>query len=566
LHIYHRGSLDSSERTTQVSNSLQPSGAKFHLHHQLIMFENNTLDVQVASSINISPELRQGTPTTVPLSIIDSTVSGFARCAGIWYYDPPSSSDAVILVSHLRGSLSKTLNAYPQLCGRVHFATPKPNAGHTNRYRRVHVTYNAPTDIGIPFVEATSPKKLIDFIPSTEIRKASIKAWDVSQLPSDELFPPTPLALSSGSTPRDAPNLIIQVTTFACGSTAIALEFTHCLADAHAMSVFVKDWAATNQALLKGEPLPTLYPVFDPQLLDSAAAGDIDAETPDPALQQQARSLPFHRYDWYKPVPNQPFPLRVPPDFDHTAKLSPTDPIPWADWDVNAPALHRILHFSSEELQRVYDQTVSQDPASKLSKHDALLAHLWTRINVARLNSPETQTYLNMTFGIRPRTSPPLPDNFLGSPILLAAIASPLPPSWTPDQAPPLSETAKQIRATLQAFTPSAIAAHLHDAAFEYCPQRIWQGFLGRKHLLLTTWLYLGVQNIDFVGKGSPKLRFFESVMPSCDGLVQIMEAPGEGAGGEGHWSRNGVDVNLFLEKGGMERLLADELLWGGSS
>ena len=60
-------------------------------------------------------------------------------------------------------------------------------------------------------------------------------------------------------------------------------------------------------------------------------------------------------------------------------------------------------------------------------------------------------------------------------------------------------------------------------------------------------------------------MRFVESVMPSGDGLLQIMEAPGEKVGGEGHWSRNGVDVNMFLEKEAMERLLADKLLWGGS-
>ena len=365
------------------------------------MFENNSLDVQVVSSINIFPKSTHRTPTTVPLSIIDSTVSGFARCAGIWYYDPPSSLEVILLVSQLRESLSNTLNAYPQLCGHVSLATSKTNGGHTDRYRRVHVTYNAPTDVGLPFVEATSSKKLTDFLPSTKIRKASIKAWDASQLPSEELLPSTPLALSSDTTPQDAPNAIIQVTTFRCGSTAIALEFTHCLADAQTMSIFVKDWAATHQALLKGEPLPTLYPVFDPQLLDSAAAGDIDAKFPDPVLQSQARGLPFHRFDWYKPVPSQPWPLAIPPDFDHTVKLSPTDPIPWDDWNVNAPVLHRILHFSSEELERVYHQAVSQDQASKVSKHDALLAHLWTRINAARLHSPETQTYVNMTFGIR---------------------------------------------------------------------------------------------------------------------------------------------------------------------
>lgn len=528
------------------------------------MFQNNSLDVHVTSSGKVFPESSQGSSTTVPLSIIDSTVSGFARCAGIWYYEPPAHSDASLSTSHLRDALSKTLKSYPQLCGRVCYAKQQPNNGHTNRYHRVHVTYNAPTDIGIPFIVATSPKILADFIPSTASRKSSLKAWDVSQLPSDELFPPTSLALSSDSTPTDTPNVVIQITTFACGSTAIALEFTHCLADAHAMTVFVKDWASISRALLAGEPLPALSPVFDPQLLDSAAAGDIDAKAPDPGLQEKARSLPFHRFDWYKQVPDQPWPLRVPPDFDYSQKLSPTNPIPWEDWDVKAPALHRILHFSAEEIESIYAHTISQDPESKVSKHDALLAHLWTRINTARLNSPEMKTYLNMTFGIRPRLSPPLPDNFLGSPILIAAIPS---PSSLSAQEPEtlLSQSAKQIRSTLQAFTPSAIGAHLHDAAFEYCPQRIWQAFLGRKHLLLTTWLYLGVHDIDFVGKGGPGLRFVESVMPSCDGLLQIMEAPGDKGDGTGHWSRNGVDVNLFLEKGSMERLLGDDMLWGGS-
>ena len=526
------------------------------------MSGDNSFDVQVTSCNNVFPESRQVLSTTVPLSILDSTVSNFARCAGIWYYNPPTDPKKALSATRLQEALSKTLNSYPQLCGRVHYAKAQPNMGHANRYRRIHVTYNAPTDTGIPFIVAISPKNLADFIPSTATRKSSLKAWDVSQLPSNELFPPTPLALSSETSPPDAPNAIIQVTTFACGSMAISVEFTHCLSDAHAMAVFLKDWASTSRALLAGEPLPTLSPVFEPQLLDSASAGNIDAEKPDPALQAQARSLPFHVFDWFKQVPNQPWPLQVPSDFDHSQKLSPTNPIPWADWDVHAPNLQRLLHFSSEELQRIYADAISQDPESKISKHDALLAHLWTRINAARLNSQETQTFLNMTLGIRPRLSPPLPDNFLGSPIIIAAIPSPT--TSTPSQASSTSEMAKQIRGTIQQFTPSAIAAHLHDTAFEYCPQRIWQGFLGRKYLLLTTWLYLDVHSVDFVGEGGPGVRFVESVMPSCDGLVQIMETPGDSTDKKGHWSRNGVDVNLFLEREAMERLLGDEQLWGG--
>lgn len=139
------------------------------------MVENNSFDVQVTSSSHIFPESNQGPPITVALSIIDSTVSGFARCAGIWYYGPPSSSGTSISTSHLRDALSKTLSSYPQFCGRVHFAEPQHNGGHMNRYRRVHVTYNTPTDVGVPFIIATSPKPLSDFLPNTEDGNCPLK-------------------------------------------------------------------------------------------------------------------------------------------------------------------------------------------------------------------------------------------------------------------------------------------------------------------------------------------------------------------------------------------------------
>lgn len=115
------------------------------------MAENNSLDIQGTTSTHVFPELSQGTSKTVALSIIDSTVLNLARCAGIWYFDPPSSPETALSVSHLREPLSTTLNSYPQLSGRVSFVTPRPNSGHTNRYLWVQVTYNASTDVGVSF-------------------------------------------------------------------------------------------------------------------------------------------------------------------------------------------------------------------------------------------------------------------------------------------------------------------------------------------------------------------------------------------------------------------------------
>ena len=55
--------------------------------------------------------------------------------------------------------------------------------------------------------------------------------------------------------------------------------------------------------------------------------------------------------------------------------------------------------------------------------------------------------------------------------------------------------------------------------------------------------------------------------MPVIDGLVEVMEAPGkEKTKDGGSWFDDGVDVNVFLEAGAMERLLADNALWDGAN
>ena len=80
--------------------------------------------------------------------------------------------------------------------------------------------------------------------------------------------------------------------------------------------------------------------------------------------------------------------------------------------------------------------------------------------------------------------------------------------------------------------------------------------------MLLTTWIHSGVYDVDF-GTGRPV--YVEAIMPACDGLVEVMEAPGEDRYREGgRWDGDGVDVSVYLEPGAMERLVRDETLWGG--
>lgn len=307
--------------------------------------------------------------------------------------------------------------------------------------------------------------------------------------------------------------------------------------------------------------MPTISAIFDPHRLDSFAAGDIDAESLDEEIVKKARELPQHRYDWYIQSPTAPWPTDVPADLDSSWELSPSVAIPWEQWDTKAPCLQRVLNFSSKEISNIYELATKDLPTgTKISKHDALLAHIWSRINAARQIEEGTKTYLDMTFGLRARVSPPLGDNFLGSPITHAAIPYPSASSSSSSSQPELGQIAQTIRSTLATFNERAIGQLLHDAAFEVAPQRLWRACLGREHVLLTTWVHAGVHEVRF---GEVELRYVEAVMPACDGLVVVMEAPGEK---RGSWIDNGVDVTVFLEGNAMLRMLEDRDLWGGLS
>jgi Transferase family len=141
--------------------------------------------------------------------------------------------------------------------------------------------------------------------------------------------------------------------------------------------------------------------------------------------------------------------------------------------------------------------------------------------------------------------------------LILAAISTRGRDAAAADSAP----LASSIRSTVAKFTPENVAAHLHAKLYEQSPQRLWQTFLGKRHLLVTSWIHTRLYDVDF-GSGRP--RYVEAVMPKLDGLVQLMEAaPMEAPNPteKRHWAADGVDVQLHLAKETMLRLLSDPLL-----
>ncbi|KZT74008.1 transferase family protein [Daedalea quercina L-15889] len=463
-----------------------------------------------------------------------------------------------MLPDQLRLSLERTLSWYPQCVGQLHWATRNSGGDHTQRVGRLLLTYGTSNDPGVEFVVANSPVAIDAFLPSASERLEG-GFWDATQLSSGAFLPPNPLPLHDLEEHTGLPGLMIQATTFACGGIAIAVKFAHPLADAQTLARFMHDWAATNRAMVHALELPVLQPVFEPQRLDRAAAGDIDVAHADSGLLEKSRVLPRHRYDWWATndgsVPSVPAPLKA------ATEVSAADPMPWSEWNMQAPVSHDIIHFTPDEIQHMWEAAQGGAP---VSRHDALLAHVWALVNRARgLVEDDQPVHMNITLGLRGRVSPPLPDNFLGSPIILGRLSM----SGRESSSGSLSEVAARIRSTVNLFDAESIAALLHDMAHDLALVRLWHAFLGERNLIVTSWVHLRLYEVDFGPKTCA--RYVEAIMPRLDGCLQVMEAFPAGradvgynkAGRQKRWYDDGVDVSLHLTTDAMEKLVKDPLL-----
>ncbi|KAG6853634.1 hypothetical protein C0991_002694 [Blastosporella zonata] len=483
-----------------------------------------------------------GRPIYAPLSILDSTVVRFSPSAGVWIFKDAPSVDV------LTDSLKLTLDAYPQWSGQLQWAPYNPSSGdHTQRFDRLMLSYGTPNDPGIEFIIATSSHILSSFA-TDPVDGCAI----ADNLPFAELIDSTtPLALHDAVTYVGLPSLIVQITTLADDNVAIAAKFAHPLADAQTLLQFTHDWASVSRAIVAREPLPTLSPVFDPSLLDRAAAGDIDAPLPSPEILEAARHLPLHRYDTWNSQPNSPpffqSLVTVPPALE-SAVGDLGKPLNWPNWDYTAPVSHYMVEFSPDELHAMWKDA---SLFSRVSHLDALLAHVWNLIIRAR--KLDGDYHLDISLGFRHRLDPPLSPLFLGSPLTCIKVTAAA-HDVTEHRLGPM---AASIRSSLNAFNSSTLPTLLHEMAFEASPLRKWSAFFGSRNTIATSWLQLGMRDVDF-GHGAP--INVEAVMPSTDGCLQIMEAATSGQGHES-WHKSGAILSIHLREDVMQCFLKDPAL-----
>lgn len=504
---------------------------------------NTNLPTELISRTRLFPDPPPNA-THAPLSIIDATVIRFSPTAATWIYKKTPPLDTLVT------SLKETLNAYPQWAGQLHRASYIPRGDHTQRYGRLMLTYGEQADPGIEYVVVSSPNTLHSLHIET-----GRDGCTVADFPSEELLSyTTPLALHNAVDFEGLPSVVVQVTTFSDGGAAIAVKMAHPIADAQTLLRFTHDWASVNRSILANTPRPSLSPVFDPLLLDRAAAGDIDASRPDPTILLLSGKLPQHRYDLWASAKGCPsfldFATSIPPT------LLPEDVgpmgniLPWSDWDITAPVSRYFIDFEAAELEGIWINASSENSVSHL---DALLAHIWGSIIRARGLGQDEPYYLDVTFGLRDRLSPPLPSNYLGSPLTLTKVVV----TGRQGNIHRLGEMATSIRSSLKAYDPTSLSALLHEYAFASDSGRIWNAFFGQRNTIVTSWLNLGVREVDF-GTGVP--MYADAVMPSVDGLIHVMEGVSNqlDESGSKKWYNTPVSVSLHLRTDVMEKVLQD--------
>ncbi|KAI0708517.1 hypothetical protein C8Q76DRAFT_120190 [Earliella scabrosa] len=487
------------------------------------------IGLKLVSRTRILPaRSRDGQPRTVPLSVVDNWTLKWSLTSAVW-----------VLRSSLR---SRTWSDYPRTILRNPRTIPSRDCQLVSAMGRTASLDAAQSE---PQTAFWSPGYHVRLSRRSSKQRMSSRMWNGSSIPSEELLYPTSLALHNTDQCEGLPCVSVQLTTFACGGMSIGLRIMHPIADATAMFQFVKDWNVLHRALLLHQAIPAVAPIFDPSLVDGAAAGDIRGEVPDPTLVQISRSLPMHRYDcWASAVgcPARMLPLTAVPAGLKDTDVAPLgEPLPWLEWDMSGPVAHYLLCFTSEEIQRMREEAMSRQhshDAPEVSHLDALLAHFW-RVLVRARGMAHDRELINLAviLNLRSRLSPPLPEAFLGSPVVLARVSLTGEEMASPHQegsgaaASTIPFVASAIRSATSCFNSDTIPALLHDMAHVVDPNRFWVAFYGRRHSVVNSWLDLGAYDVDF-GSGAPP-RYVDAIMPNVDGCVHVMEAGPASAAGE---------------------------------
>ncbi|KAG6596045.1 Omega-hydroxypalmitate O-feruloyl transferase [Phytophthora cinnamomi] len=273
------------------------------------------------------------------------------------YRQKPEATRELIPVDRLRAALSRLLNYYPHLTGRI-VINPKDQAPQIEQI-----------GAGAKLVVAQCSEPLKTFESSSEDDEpGSAPRLMGANLPGGGNALVPPFDPTEAGAARDA-ILTAQHTRFACGGVSVALRLRHIVCDAAGFFQLARDMAELYRGL---------------QDLDEGRSTDVRlSNAPDihsylAGLQMSLEEK--HQALQIKPTLFELAPELLPPASSETGDTSNSPPI-----------IGRVLRFSSNELAAIKTEANAGNNGRPVSTFCALAAHLWQSIYRARVHLCEAR-------------------------------------------------------------------------------------------------------------------------------------------------------------------------------
>ena len=392
---------------------------------------------------------------TVHLGPLDLLVAPFIPVAVVYaFHQPTYDSTHLIPLTRLREALSSLLREYPHLTGRLHISDRTREVRHLGR--------------GMEVLEATCSARLDAAFSSSDT--GDTPRLHILDLPDGGNALLAPFDSSLEAVCRN-PVFTVQHTRFACGSVTLGVRVLHTVCDADGFFQLMQDLFELYRGIRLSEEAgqnSSSAHLSQPPHIQSFLAH------PDPMSEEEKRAALQLKPSLFQLATTS---------FEDGAAPVTASPLtaPTGPQLIPDPVVGRVLRFSAGELHAL--KAHASDPSSGgwVSTFDALAAHLYQRVHVARAQSMREK-------GLEPSA---LSTDFLTPINCRGADRLNLPPRYFPNAlictyftlpaeklaTAPLSTIAKAVHDSVRQLGQQEVIDTVRWLRAQPDPSRITQGF-----------------------------------------------------------------------------------------
>ena len=428
----------------------------------------------------------------------------------------------------LRASLSRVLDDYPQLAGRVQLEERGGAA--------TSIVHN---NAGAVWLEADvaahhPPLRLASLVPSrSERRRETAGGFSLEGLPAQLLATAHTSMAAHGHAV-----LLVQATRLSCGSVTLDVAVDHAAFDGRSFFAFVRDWAELHRAMAD----PKAAAVLRTSDADGGA-GEGRAQRPcewdEDALAERIAAWKAQQAKDRDAAIDHSDDFRILSSAEMSAaSRGPLSPTRCSYHHFSASTLCALKAALTEGIRRLRADNGALPPLPPyLSTQDALLSHLWSVLSEARQlrqgTDPSAVHRLRLNVACHTRMEPPLPDGFTGPAAVLCPVAVPAAIACA-DEARSLAHfvhrAARIRRRVLDVGRAEYLCSLLHRLSAEE-PSRVAESIdcVGGPDVMTTSWTAFAAYDCDF-GAGRPSFLFKVAPESARNCLTVLPSPDGEGA------------------------------------